>query len=125
MAAQIHASGTVFLNNATLEQNSAELGGAIYFDSDEITLTHVSLIDNHSLNGGDAIYRREGDWGKINLRNSVIAGGSSNADCAGHLYQNAGNLIEDGSCFPKYEGEPMLTRSSGAPDSSRRRTPAH
>ncbi len=96
------------ITNSTFVQNAADEGGAIYVDSSEVYLTHVTMIDNHGLNGGDAIHRGRRGWGDIHLRNSIIAGGSANADCRGYLDQNVANLIEDGSCLPKYQGEPLL-----------------
>ncbi len=112
----ILSNETLRIDNSTLAHNEAHLGGGIYIKNDDITLTHVSLINNHGWNGGDAIYRRERDWGKINLRISVIAGGYDKVDCVGHLDQNVGNLIEDGSCNPDFAGDPRLTTLTGAPD---------
>ncbi len=107
----ISDSGTLHINNSTLDRNAAEDGGAIFVDSGEVYLTHVTLIDNLGHSGGDAIHRVLRGWGDIHLRNSIIAGGSANADCWGYLDHNVANLIEDGSCLPKYQGEPLLNES--------------
>ncbi len=107
--------GAVQIENATLSQNRAALGGAIYVDDGKAALTHVSLLDNQARDGGDAIHRQRTRDGQIDLRNSIIAGGSDNADCAGPLDQNVRNLIEDGSCLPTYAGDPLLSELPDSP----------
>ena len=106
---------TLHINNSTFEGNVADEGGALYVDNGEVTLTHVTMLDNRGQNGGDAIHRRKRGWGEIILRNSIIAGGSDNADCAGYLDQNVANLIEDGSCLPTYQGAPLLGELPNSP----------
>ena len=54
---------TLHINNSTLEQNVADEGGAIYVDSGEVFMTHVTMIDNQGLNGGDSIHRGQRGWG--------------------------------------------------------------
>jgi len=98
------------ITNSTFEQNTADEGGALYVDSSEVYLTHVTMIGNRGHSGGGAIHRGRRGWGEIHLRNSIIAGGSANTDCRGYLDENVANLIEDGSCLPKYQGEPLLNQ---------------
>ncbi|MYD10506.1 MAG: hypothetical protein F4X02_10745 [Chloroflexi bacterium] len=104
----ILSSDNLRIDNSTLAHNEANRGGAIYVKNDDITLTHVSLMDNHGRNGGDAIFRADKDWGRISLRNTLITGSSDNADCEGHLDQNVGNFIQDGTCYPEFDGDPLL-----------------
>ena len=45
--------------------------------------------------------------GVVKLRNSLLAGGGR-TECGGRLSENAGNLVEDGSCSPKVSGDPQI-----------------
>ena len=96
--------------------NSTFIGNSPYAVSMEngatATLTHVTFQGKY--------YRpvnlfSDGSFaspGRLNLRNSVIAGkGISSADCE-NLKQNIGNLIEDGSCSPRLSGDPMLAQAT-------------
>lgn len=102
----------LFVSNSTFYDNRAGgNGGALYSEAREATLTHVTIAHNTALNGG-GVYARTPD--SITLRNSLIAG-SSGGDCVGGLAGNSGNWIEDGSCKPRYSGDPQLIRAAGRP----------
>ena len=76
------------------------------------TLTHVSI---QSQRYDPVRVRADSSFtsaGRLNLRNSIIAGkGITPEDCE-HLTQNIGNLIEDGSCAPMLNGDPMLAEAT-------------
>ena len=104
--------GKVSVANSSFHGNNARYGGAIVVGGGETTLTHLTLLDNRSLEGGDSL-RRSG--GHLYLRNSIVADDYASAACVGDLAQNIGNLIEDGSCSPAISGDPLLDDLSGAP----------
>ncbi len=106
VAPDVHVSNTTFYDN-----RAGGNGGALYLENREATMTHVTIADNAALNGG-GVYTRAPDL--LNLRNSLIAG-SKGGDCVGGLAENRGNWIEDGSCKPRYRGDPQLTRFAGSP----------
>lgn len=102
----------LFVSNSTFYDNRAGgNGGALYSEPREATFTHVTFMQNAALNGG-GIYSRQPNT--LSLRNSLIAG-SSGGDCVGGLAGNSGNWIEDGSCKPRYSGDPQLIRPAGRP----------
>ena len=82
---------------------SAEFGATV-------ALNHVTIQHDHrppvSLPGGS---------GRINLRNSIVAGKGFAAEDCGNLKENIGNLIEDGSCAPMLSGDPMLAEATDSP----------
>ena len=101
-----------FVSNSTIHNNIAGgNGGALYSEAREGTFTHVTFMQNQALNGG-GIFSRKPD--AITLRNSLIAG-SKGGDCVGGLAGNSGNWIADGSCKPRYSGDPQLLRYAGSP----------
>ena len=109
------------LRNSTIFNNDGGFrGGGIYVGGGTVDLTHVTVVDNQasqSLSGGGL---RRGN-GTVRLRNSIIAGSTSDGvtaigDCAGTLNQNRNNLIEDGSCSAAYSGDPRLASNpQGSP----------
>ena len=96
----------VDISNSTFINNRAKFGGTVASRYSSVTLTHVTVLDNSGNDKG--LYSI--DNGSFNLRNSIIAASAptSSALCSGQLAQNVGNLIEDGSCFPAFTGDPML-----------------
>ncbi len=90
---------TLFFNNRARED-----GGALYADDGEVILIHVTIIDNQAVRGGGVYRLTDAD---VRMWNSVISG-SEGGDCYGRLKEQAGNLIEDGSCFPAFTGDSML-----------------
>lgn len=102
----------LFVTNSTFHNNRAGgNGGAIYSEAREATFTHVTFMQNAALNGGGIFSRKPN---AITLRNSLIAG-SSGGDCLGGLAGNSGNWIADGSCKPRYRGDPQLSPFAGSP----------
>ena len=68
------------------------------------------MFDNSAFPGAALMAENRGfasDIGVVKLRNSLLAGGGRN-QCGGRLTENAGNLIDDGSCSPKVSGDPLL-----------------
>ena len=79
------------------------------------TLTHVTIQDNDS---APVFLRADSSFtsaGRLNLRNSIIAGRGLQPEDCDNLKQNIGNLIEDGSCSPMLSGDPMLAEASDSP----------
>ena len=111
--------GTANITNSTIYSNDGGggAGGGIYVNGGTVELTHVTVVDNQSDEAGGV--RRIA--GTLRLRNSIVAGSTSNGvtaigDCAGTLNQNRNNLIEDGSCSAAYSGDPRLaTNPQGSP----------
>ena len=123
-----HIGGTAYLTNATFDGNfSVNNGGGIFQSSDDnMTLTNVTLVNNHAGNfggafyhygryailtnvtlgdnlagvAGDAIYEDSpmtaGSPGVVQIGNSVIFGSANN--CDGGLFQSFGHNISSGSC---------------------------
>ena len=102
--------GEIAIYNSTLYGNIAGAGGGIYVNGGDITLTHLTMMDNAASGPEGAGLSREGRRGRINLHNSIIAGGSAASICSARIEQNVGNLIEDWSCNAEYGGDPMLDR---------------
>ncbi len=105
-AYEIEISNSTFFNN-----KAGGNGGAVYAENSNATLTHVTIAQNAALNGG-GVYLREPDIMK--LRNSLLAG-NTGGDCVGGLAGNKGNWIADGSCKPRYSGDPQLNPVAGSP----------
>ncbi|WP_419649431.1 choice-of-anchor Q domain-containing protein, partial [Thiolapillus sp.] len=132
------ASGTLIINNTTLNHNtSMTSGGAIQNFMGKVMLMNVTLSDNAGdpdrANEGAALdnwgggmtlknttlYRTTGNgigtfWGKeissgTTLINTVIAGSSEN-NCVGHgAYHMAGNnWFDDNTCGSSNSGDPKL-----------------
>ncbi len=102
--------GSVSIENSTFSGNQARDGGALH-NSGELTLTHLTLMDNQAWGRGEGVYKRTGI---VKLRNSFIdAGQSEVVDCAGGLDESVGNLSVDGSCGPMPRGLPRLGVLSG------------
>ena len=105
--------GEIAINNSTLYVNVASAGGAVYVNGGDVTLAHVTMIDNIASGPEGAALRQEGRRGSLNLHNSIIAGRASASLCSARIVQNVGNLIEDWSCNPEYGGEPKLDLVDG------------
>ena len=106
--------GVLTVSNSSFQGNSAYTGGVIEVFQNEVTLTHVTMIDNLSVQGeGAAIHRTAG---AVNLYNSIVSGSANLKACTGSLTRASGNLSHDGSCslsgarkeakVGKIEGEP-------------------
>ena len=136
-------AGTTHISNSTFGKNhSDDVGGAISHgiegagDYDCITtLTHVTIAYNSAKRNGGGVFIREdkrrGEFGRklktqdkvnakhklhfgLSARNCIIAS-NFKGDLTGDLYQNVNNLIEDGSCNPSLDGNPMLGKLTGSP----------
>ena len=108
------------VTNSTFSGNRASSwGGALAIAINDVTLTHLTMINNMARNrnpygAGHALWIHKNYRG-VKLRNSIIASGASEETCFGPLQQNFGNLIDDGSCSSRSSGDPMLGDESGAP----------
>ena len=104
-------TGELSIVNSAFSHNSAdddEDGGAIYNVNDgDLRISNSTFSDN-SAHGGGAIYN--GKDGKLRITNSIIAGGRGWRACysSSRIRRNIGNFIQDGSCSPDFEGDPML-----------------
>ena len=103
----IHAQrGRLSVSNSTFHGNQADLGGGIYVHGAEVTLTHLTLIENAARRiRGAGVY---GAGGALYLRNSIIAGSGSGDDCAGSIAEKRGNFSQDGTCAKRAGGDPLL-----------------
>ena len=104
--------GDIDINSSTFHSNVAKTAGAVFVDGGIVTLTHLTMLYNAATSGTAAGLRKF--KGKVYLRNSIIAGSAGASECFGRLLQNAGNLIEDGSCNPEFGGDPKLEYVDGA-----------
>ncbi|MCY4071481.1 MAG: hypothetical protein OXG60_09280 [Chloroflexi bacterium] len=118
--------GTLSVSNSTFYRNAADkiddsapsddsvvsVGGSLYVfgyekNTSTATLTHVTMARNSSEGQGGSIFVDSIGCATVNLRNSIIAGGTG-GDCVGPLAENFGNLIEDRSCDAKPSGDLVL-----------------
>jgi hypothetical protein len=110
-------SGTV--SNTTFSGNWVDLGsfgGGIYNEGDGLTINNSTLSENYSILGlGDGLHNN----GILHLSNTIIADSTNGGDCfnSGTIETNITNLIEDGSCNPAFNGDPLLgpLQSKGGP----------
>ncbi len=105
--------GEIAISNSSLFTNVAGVGGAIYVNGGEVTLTHLTMLDNIASGQEGAGLHRDLRRGSLNLHNSIIAGASAASLCSAEIDQNVGNLIEDWSCNPEYGGDPLLEPVAG------------
>ena len=104
-----NASGTMTIVNSTLYNNDSDFGGGIYNANGTLTLSHSTLSENSAdPTSGGGIYNRTS--GTLHLLNTIIAGSILGGDCEnqGTITTNTGNLIEDNSCSPAVDGDPLL-----------------
>ncbi len=105
--------GQAALSNNTLNGNESARGGGVHILGGEATLTHLTLMNNvakHLVGAG--IYAQ---WGRLHLRNSIVAGSGAGIDCFGELTESRGNFSEDGACSSSAGGDPMLVGLVGSP----------
>ena len=97
-------AGKLSIVNSTFSHNSADTGGGGIENYGELSIGSNTFSDN-SANFGGVI--RTGD--ALSMVNSIIAGGDGDACLSfGGLKHNISNFIQDGSCSPAFEGDPML-----------------
>ncbi len=121
---------------STFSGNSADwVGGAVYSEADRLEIRNSTFYSNRAIQTGGGLYLEEasslahltiahnsaGEVGGIYIRdgdtqlvNSIIAG-NRGEDCSGRLVKNVNNLIEDGTCDPWLQGDPMLLGLWGLP----------
>ena len=103
----ISSVGELSITNSTFNGNSAGTGGAIS-SGGELSIVN-STFSHNSADMGGAIHNWES--GMLNIINSIIASEGENAcysESGRRLRQNISNFIQDGSCSPAFEGDPML-----------------
>jgi CSLREA domain-containing protein len=102
-------SGSVTVTNSTFSANTAENrgGGIMNFSDGSLTLNHSTFFGNSAGDSGGGIYINTS--GKLYYSNTIIAN-SAGGDCInlGSINSNTGNLVEDGTCTPDYNGDPLL-----------------
>ena len=100
--------GKLSIVNSTFSGNSADRFGGAIFNAGEGELSiRSSSFSGNSAEYGDAI--SNGEEGELSIVNSIIAGrGGDVCNSIGELKRNIGNFIQDGSCSPDFEGDPML-----------------
>ena len=102
--------GVSEITNSTFHNNQATGGGALAIWRAEVSLTHISMVNNRStIRDGDAIDKLDG---VVKLRNSLLVNPGAAKDCAGALDQNIGNLGMDGSCGIKKVDDALLGNPS-------------
>lgn len=102
----IYNEGTLSMVNSTLGLNSAlGRGGGIYNNAG-LSLNFVTLSGNSAVEGG-ALFNQ----GALDMSSTILANSPSGGDCAnpGTLGTNASNLVEDGSCSPAVQADPLLS----------------
>ena len=105
--------GRAAISHSTVTGNAAVEGGGIYAIDGEITLTHLTVMNNHAEHIlGAGIYA---EGGAVSLRNSIVAGSGSGDDCSGALTLNRGSFSQDGSCAALEGGDPMVAAVTGSP----------
>ena len=98
----------IHIRNSTFTRNGAAWGGAIFIDHPNATLEQLTIVRN----GGFGIYVLDHSVeGSFTLTNSLIAGNKGD-DCWVSEYVEVivmrGNLIQDGSCSPAIQADPLL-----------------
>jgi CSLREA domain-containing protein len=95
------------LENSTLSANTATYeGGGIYNISGSVTLNNATF-DSNSAGSGGGINNKA----TLNYRNTIIANSPSGADCLSNdagIGENVNNLVGDGSCLAAFSGDPDL-----------------
>ena len=108
MGGAIAGKDEIHIRNSTFVGNGAARGGALFFDHLNVMLEHLTIVQNN----GSGIYALDHSAeGAFEMFNSLIAG-NNGADCWVSEYipviVTRGNLIEDGSCDPALEADPLL-----------------
>ncbi len=106
-------SGATQISNSTFHNNQAWGGGVLGVWRAEVTMTHVTMVNNRStIRGSDAIDKLNGI---VKLRNSLVVNRGYAKDCYSGLDQNIGNLSLDGHCGVKLGGDALLGDLAGWP----------
>lgn len=99
-----------YAHNSTFYGNRAvDKAGGLFLHS-ESDLTHITIAHNSAAEFG-GLYVIDAE---ARLINSILSG-NSNDDCHGPLVENINNLIEDGTCDPALQGDPLFAGLWGSP----------
>jgi len=91
-----NSDGNLTLTNVTLTNNHSDyFGGGIYHYGRYAVLTNVTIGDNTAL-AGSAIYEDSPNTFLVQLKNSVIYGSANN--CDGPAFDSLGHNISKGTC---------------------------
>ena len=100
----IYNEGRLSIDSSTFSNNSADDDGGAIYNGEELRIGNSTFSGNSADKGG-AIYN--GEDGKLRMTNSIAGrGGACYSD--GRIRHNINNFIQDGSCSPAFEGDPML-----------------
>ena len=99
-----------YAHNSTFYGNRAVAKAGGLFLHSESELTHITIAHNSAAEFG-GLYVIDAE---ARLINSILSG-NSNDDCHGPLVENINNLIEDGTCDPALQGDPLLAGLWGSP----------
>jgi CSLREA domain-containing protein len=93
--------GTTTVTNSTVSGNAALFGGGGLFSGSTSTtnLELVTIANNTATtpNSGSGI-RKEGDFGAVNLKNTIVANGGEGGNCFGTITSNGNNLDSGTTC---------------------------
>ena len=95
---------STFSHNSASSNRHASRGGAIGNEG-ELRIRSSTFSGNSADLGGTIT---NGEDGKLRMTNSIIAGRGDACYSESRLRHNINNLIQDGSCSPDFEGDPML-----------------
>ena len=112
--------GTVAITNSSFSDNSADEGngGGLFANAGIVTLSHVTIANNVAGHGSGIYVVGEEYDPLLNLHNSIIDYSIGIGCFAETIDENRGNLIEDGSCFAEFSGDPMLDELAKPEDGS-------
>ena len=117
-----NAASRTRIENSTFANNSAKHdSGVLHVFGGDVSLIHVTMVNNFLTNpygsAGSAISKQAQSPAdsKLSLRNSIIVGRGSGAECAGGLDAQSGNLSRDGACAYRRSGDPLLGKLTGSP----------
>jgi hypothetical protein len=103
----IYSSGDLSINNSTLSNNSADIGGGgVYAEYGSAAISGSTIAGNGAGEGGGLL----NFWGELHVVNTIIADSSSGGDCVspGGLDSNIATLVEDGGCDAALSDDPLL-----------------
>ena len=106
--------GVLEVENSTFSDNFAASGGVIEVLHDEVTFTHVTMVDNRArYDEGAAIHRTAG---VIKLYNSIVGAQRGRKSCTNGLSDARGNISQDGTCsLMETQVDPLVGELTGAP----------
>lgn len=115
--------GTLTMANSTLSGNSATIRGGAVYNSGDGGINNTTIFDNSAPNASGL----ENVGSAFELSNTIIASSSDGEDCitSTPFVQSFNNLIEDGTCSPAIQADPLLgeLRLGGGSSTSPTHTP--